>query len=86
MRGERKASSYHLEHRCNLQKKSNSDYDPIPWPFAPFDSMRTIWNHYEQNMGTGGLDSYLHQGLDFIVPIGEPTYSVIDGYVKLVGT
>jgi len=70
----------------NLQKKSNSDYDPIPWPFAPFDSMRTVWNHYEQHMGVGGLDSYLHQGLDLIVPIGEPTYSVIDGYVKGVLT
>jgi len=70
----------------NLQKKNNSDYDPIPWPFAPFDSMRTVWNHYEQHMGLGGSASYLHEGLDLIVPIGEPTYSVIDGYVKMVAT
>ena len=72
--------------RMNLQKKSESNYDPVPWPFFPFDSMRTVWNHYEQHMGLGGSDSYLHQGLDIITPIGEPTYSVIDGFVKLVLT
>ncbi len=72
--------------KLNLEKKSQSSYDPIPWPFFPFDSMRTVWNHYEQHMGLGGTDSYLHQGLDLITPIGEPTYSVIDGYVKLVLT
>jgi len=72
--------------KLNLDKKSQINYDPIPWPFFPFDSMRTVWNHYEQHMGLGGADSYLHQGLDLITPIGEPTYSVIDGYVKLVLT
>jgi murein DD-endopeptidase MepM/ murein hydrolase activator NlpD len=69
-----------------LQKKNNSGYDPIPWPFAPFDSMRTIWNHYEQHQVVPGYPPYLHEGLDLIVPIGEPTYSVIDGYVKMVAT
>ena len=72
--------------KLNLQQKSQSGYDPIPWPFFPFDSMRTVWNHYEQHMGLGGNDSYLHQGLDLITPIGEPTFSVIAGYVKLVLT
>jgi murein DD-endopeptidase MepM/ murein hydrolase activator NlpD len=72
--------------RINLERKPGSSYDPIPWPFFPFDSMRTVWNHYEQNMGLGGTNSYLHQALDFIAPIGEPTYSVIDGYVKSVFT
>lgn len=72
--------------KLNLDKKSQINYDPIPWPFFPFDSMRTVWNHYEQHMGLGGADSYLHQGLDLITPIGEPTYSVINGYVKLVLT
>ena len=48
--------------------------------------MRTVWNHYEQHMGLGGSSSYMHQGLDLITPIGEPTYSVIDGFVKLVLT
>ena len=72
--------------RINLEKKSQSNYDPIPWPFFPFDSMRTVWNHYEQHMGSNPTSSYLHQGLDLITPIGEPTYSVIDGYVKLVLT
>jgi len=72
--------------KTNLEKKTQINYDPIPWPFFPFDSMRTVWNHYEQHMGLGGADSYLHQGLDLITPIGEPTYSVIDGYVKLVLT
>ena len=72
--------------KINLEKKSQSNYDPIPWPFFPFDSMRTVWNHYEQHMGSDPNSSYLHQGLDLITPIGEPTYSVIDGYVKLVLT
>jgi len=70
-----------------VKKQNQSGYDPIPWPFAPFDSMRTIWNHYEQHMGNGGGDwSYLHQGLDLITPIAEPTYAVEGGIVKLVLT
>jgi len=69
-----------------VKKQNKSGYDPIPWPFAPFDSMRTVWNHYEQHMGSSPSYSYLHQGLDLITTIGEPTYSVIDGYVKLVLT
>lgn len=63
------------------------DYDPIPWPFAPFDSVCTVWNHYEQHMGvTGEGWSYLHQGLDLITPIAEPTYTVQPGIVKCVLT
>ena len=72
--------------KIHLERKSQSNYNPIPWPFFPFDSMRTVWNHYEQHMGSNPSSSYLHQGLDLITPIGEPTYSVIDGYVKLVLT
>jgi hypothetical protein len=61
--------------------------EPIPWMFAPFDSMRTVWNYYEQHMGDGSSDwSYLHQGLDLIVPVGEPTYAVQSGVVKCVLT
>ncbi len=68
-------------------KKTNSDENSIPWPFAPFDSMRTVWNYYEQHMGGYGTDfSYLHQGLDLIVPIAEPVYAVEAGYVKCVLT
>jgi len=74
-------------HESRSLQKSRNEYDPIPWPFAPFDSMRTVWNHYEQHMGDGGGDwSYLHQGLDLIVPVDEPTYSVKEGFVKLVLT
>jgi len=63
------------------------DYDPVPWPFAPFDSMCTVWNHYEQHMSYGAPDwSYLHQGLDIITPINEPTYAVQSGIVKCVLT
>lgn len=63
------------------------DYDPVPWPFAPFDSMCTVWNHYEQHMSYGQPDwSYLHQGLDIITPIAEPTYAVQSGIVKCVLT
>jgi|GEM_PF-574665 len=80
--------------KLNLEKpsrpgpngKTQSNYDPIPWPFFPFDSMRTVWNHYEQHMGSNPNSSYLHQGLDLITPIDEPTYSVIDGYAKCVLT
>lgn len=68
-------------------KKPSLKYDDIPWPFFPFDSMRTVWNYYEQHMGGYGSDkSYLHQGLDLITPIGEPTYSVTNGIVKCVLT
>ena len=71
----------------NQLQKSSSDYGEIPWPFAPFDSMCTVWNYYEQHMGGYGADwSYLHQGLDIITPIGEPTYAVAEGIVKCVLT
>jgi len=64
----------------------NTSYDPIPWPFVPFDEMHTVWNYYEQHMGSGYNWSYLHQGLDMIVPISEPTYAVAPGIVKCVLT
>ncbi|MDT3695734.1 MAG: T9SS type A sorting domain-containing protein [Ignavibacterium sp.] len=75
--------------KSNVYKSSNETdtYDNIPWPFSPFDSMRTIWNHYEQHMGGYGSGySYLHQGLDIITPIAEPTYAVRGGVVKCVLT
>lgn len=62
-------------------------YPEIPWPFVPFDSMHTVWNYYEQHMGWGGpTSSYMHQGLDIITPIAEPTYAVAPGIVKCVLT
>ena len=71
----------------DVDERSESRQDPIPWPFAPFDSMHTVWNYYEQHMGGYAPDfSYLHQGLDIIVPIGEPTYAVQEGIVKCVLT
>ena len=70
-----------------VKKVNPNGYEQIPWPFAPFDSMRTIWNHYEQHMGGYGSDySYLHQGLDLIIPIAEPVYAVKSGIVKCVLT
>jgi hypothetical protein len=63
---------------------SDSLYDPVPWPFFPYDNPRTVWNHYEQHMGTSY--AYLHQGLDIITPIEEPTYTIQQGVVKLVMT
>ncbi|MDZ7384795.1 MAG: hypothetical protein ONB07_01620 [candidate division KSB1 bacterium] len=57
-----------------------------PWPFAPFDSMRTVWNYYEQHMAYGDSLSYLHQGLDLITPIGEHVYAVEPGVVKCLLT
>ena len=70
-----------------VKKVNQNNYEQIPWPFAPFDSMRTIWNHYEQHMGGYGSDySYLHQGLDLIIPIAEPVYAVKSGIVKCVLT
>ena len=70
-----------------VKKVNQNSYEQIPWPFAPFDSMRTIWNHYEQHMGGYGTSySYLHQGLDLIIPIAEPVYAVKSGIVKCVLT
>ncbi len=85
---ERQSSSRPLKSfsKLHIAKENLLGYDPIPWPFAPFDSMWTIWNHYEQHMGSGSSYSYLHQGLDIITPVAEPTYAVADGYVKCVLT
>lgn len=75
------------QHQSFNSSKGKNSYDLIPWPFAPFDSMRTVWNHYEQHMGGYGSSySYLHQGLDLITPIAEPTYAVKSGIVKCVLT
>ncbi len=68
-------------------EKRTGRYESIPWPFVPFDQMHTVWNYYEQHMGNNyDIWSYLHQGLDIIVPIDEPTYAVQAGYVKCVLT
>jgi hypothetical protein len=71
----------------NQKERDTSTYESIPWPFIPFDEMHTVWNYYEQHMGNG-VDtwSYLHQGLDLITPIDEPTYAVQAGLVKCVLT
>ncbi len=78
----------YAEEPAQLDKNPNSrGYDPIPWPFMPFDEMHTVWNYYEQHMGNNwDTWSYLHQGLDIITPIDEPTYAVEAGYVKCVLT
>ncbi len=68
-------------------ENKSGQYEAIPWPFVPFDEMHTVWNYYEQHMGNGyDMWSYLHQGLDIITPIDEPTYAVQGGYVKCVLT
>jgi hypothetical protein len=68
-------------------EKKTGLYESIPWPFVPFDEMHTVWNYYEQHMGNGWDNwSYLHQGLDIITPIDEPTFAVQSGYVKCVLT
>ena len=69
------------------QLNKSSSFRQIPWPFVPFDSLHTVWNYYEQHMSYGYSDwSYLHQGLDLIVPMNEPTYAVEPGFVKCVLT
>ncbi len=84
----RQATRTHPKPRGSARLKSRPmQYDQIPWPFAPFDSMHTVWNYYEQHNSYGTPDwSYLHQGLDIIVPMNEPTYAVADGIVKCVLT
>ncbi len=84
----REATKAHPKPRGSARPESNpAQYDEIPWPFAPFDSMHTVWNYYEQHNSYGTPDwSYLHQGLDLIVPMNEPTYAVADGIVKCVLT
>lgn len=65
----------------------STTYEQIPWPLAPFDSVHTVWNHYEQHMSYGEpYWSYLHQGLDIITGVGEPVYAVAPGIVKCVLT
>lgn len=70
----------------NPTLEKRNQYEPIPWPFYPHDTTHTVWNHYEQHMGGGPDWSYLHQGLDIITPINEPTYAVKGGIVKCVLT
>ncbi|MBS4032958.1 MAG: T9SS type A sorting domain-containing protein [Ignavibacterium sp.] len=70
----------------NSTLEKRNQYEPIPWPFYPTDTTHTVWNHYEQHMGGGSEWSYLHQGLDIITPIDEPTYAVKGGVVKCVLT
>ena len=70
----------------NSTLEKRNQYEPIPWPFYPHDTTHTVWNHYEQHMGGGSEWSYLHQGLDIITPINEPTYAVKGGIVKCVLT
>jgi hypothetical protein len=79
--------SYRYFVSCDQKARDTSVYESIPWPFIPFDEMHTVWNYYEQHMGNG-VDtwSYLHQGLDIITPIDEPTYAVQAGWVKCVLT
>ncbi len=72
--------------KISVPAKSSAGYEAVPWPFAPFDSARTVWNHYEQHMGLYDTSSYLHQGLDLIIPIAEPAYAVKAGIVKCVLT
>lgn len=72
-----------------MRQKDESilNYEELPWPFSPFDSMCTVWNYYEQHMSNGDPSwSYLHQGLDLITSIGEPTFAVKEGFVKCVLT
>ncbi len=86
---EKVESSQHFKTFENQNKlqRSSLDYKQIPWPFVPFDSVHTVWNYYEQHMSYGQPDwSYLHQGLDIIVPMNEPTYAVDDGMVKCLLT
>jgi hypothetical protein len=81
------ASKQFRTFKSQKQLNKSSSYKQIPWPFVPFDSLHTIWNYYEQHMSYGYSDwSYLHQGLDIIVPMNEPTYAVEDGFVKCVLT
>ncbi len=74
------------EGRSKREGLPKSGEGSVPWPFAPFDSMRTVWNYYEQHLAYGDSLSYLHQGLDLITPIGEPVYAVEPGVVKCVLT
>ena len=84
---EHEVKSYETFENKSAKTKSTGSYETIPWPFVPFDEVHTVWNHYEQHMGDGsGSWSYLHQGLDIITPVDEPTYAVQEGWVKLVLT
>jgi len=87
MREEISAKEFRTFEPEGSREKLSTGYDPIPWPFVPFNEVHTVWNHYEQHMGDGSSNwSYLHQGLDIIVPVAEPIYAVEEGFVKCVLT
>lgn len=78
---------YEFFEPTDRQENKSVQTQSIPWPFIPFNQMHTVWNYYEQHMGDGSsMWSYLHQGLDIITPVNEPTYAVQAGYVKCVLT
>ncbi len=57
----------------------------IPWPVKPTSPTHEIGNSYGEFQNYGG-DSYLHPGLDVLVPDGTPVYAVRSGWVKAVMT
>jgi hypothetical protein len=78
------------EQSSSVYKPVNlSPYDPVPWPFVPFDQMHEIWVSYEMHTWwpTWPQDSaYVHEGLDIKKPHYEPTYAVEPGFVKGIYT
>ncbi|MFZ5517253.1 MAG: FlgD immunoglobulin-like domain containing protein [Candidatus Zhuqueibacterota bacterium] len=65
--------------------KKSLNRDEIHWPFAPFDSVYSIGNSYEEYQNYGG-DPYPHPGVDLMAAAHTPVYAVSDGVVKAVLT
>jgi murein DD-endopeptidase MepM/ murein hydrolase activator NlpD len=53
----------------------------LPWPFAGEMKDMNIFNNYQQ-----ATDTYVHGGLDFLLPMGTECRAVEDGYVAVIST
>jgi murein DD-endopeptidase MepM/ murein hydrolase activator NlpD len=53
----------------------------LPWPFPGKMEDMKIFNNYQQ-----ATDTYVHGGLDFLLPMGTECRAVEDGYVAVIFT
>jgi murein DD-endopeptidase MepM/ murein hydrolase activator NlpD len=59
----------------------------IDWPVWPDSTIHRIGNGYAQyQYYPGYADPFMHTGIDILVPIGTPVYSVKAGWVKSILT
>jgi hypothetical protein len=68
---------------CSLAAVSGA----IDWPVWPDSTIHRIGNGYAQyQYYPGYAEPFMHTGIDILVPIGTPVYSVKTGWVKAILT